>query len=344
METLPKSTTERVYFKKCLTSIRGQENGILVGFDDGSEEGPFDLVVGCDGVNSVVKEYISSGTISKSSEKQKTAIYSGIRIRYAVQDTTPAPTSNSKQEATFFQYFGNGAYALAGTYGAGKGRDPVQCAYTIYLDDEYIGPFRKRDSNRPTGRVDENVDWSEMAQGTATRRMMLEQIQESGVPDSLVRPIIEKSSRFFELGVYLHNPFSSRGWRKQIPASGGRFCTMAGDAAHAMPPFLGQGANQAIQDSYCLAKMIFEYNAALGETDSSRDEINFEDTLRSYEKIRWEPTTNISVKSAVLGYLEAGPGLIAKVRDVVFFTLGKLGIAKKVYVNAALPKVDREET
>jgi 2-polyprenyl-6-methoxyphenol hydroxylase-like FAD-dependent oxidoreductase len=29
---------------------------------------------------------------------------------------------------------------------------------------------------------------------------------------------------------------------------------LAGDSCHAMPPFLGQGANQSLQDAYCMAE------------------------------------------------------------------------------------------
>ena len=38
-------------------------------------------------------------------------------------------------------------------------------------------------------------------------------------------------------------------------SKGGR-AVLLGDAAHAMAPFLGQGANQAIQDGYCLASCL----------------------------------------------------------------------------------------
>lgn len=52
---------------------------------------------------------------------------------------------------------------------------------------------------------------------------------------------------------------------------------LLGDAAHAMPPFLGQGANQAIQDAYCLAREL----AALDGKHASLDE-----ALASYESTR----------------------------------------------------------
>ena len=337
MDTLPDQTLNRIKFNKSLVQINGNNNdGISIGFNDGSTEGPFDLVVGCDGVGSAVKSYVSNDFIPQSGEKGSQSLYSGIRIRYAVQDTNVV-NPGKDEGATLSQYFGNGAYALEGIYGAGKGRNPIKCAFTIYLDDDYIGPFiRKKPADQSPGLSDENADWSQDNR-KGTCELMLEQIQECNVPGAMnLRPIIEEASRFFELGVYFHSPFSKNGWRRKVPNSGGRFCTLGGDAAHAMPPFLGQGSNQAIQDAYCLAKKIFEYNKALA---NDSEEIDFEEVLKSYETVRWGPTASISAKAFLLGYLEAGVGFIAKFRDVFFFTLGSLGVAKKVFLGAAVPEV-----
>ena len=82
---------------------------------------------------------------------------------------------------------------------------------------------------------------------------------------------------------------------------------------------------------------IFEFNKALANDD---EEINFGGVLKSYEKVRWGPTTSISAKASILGYLEASAGYIAKFRDMFFFTLGSLGVAKKVYLGAAVPNVE----
>ena len=103
----------------------------------------------------------------------------------------------------------------------------------------------------------------------------------------------------------------------------------------AMPPFLGQGANQALQDSYTLASKIHDYNCKI-KTDPGAD---LRTSLKEYETIRWLPTTSITIKAALLGYLEVGPSLLAKFRDAFFFVMGKAGVAKKVFLSSANPKM-----
>ena len=40
-----------------------------------------------------------------------------------------------------------------------------------------------------------------------------------------------------------------------------------------------------------------------------------------------------------MGYLEVGPGLLGNFRDAFFFVMGKVGVAKKIFVDAATPKM-----
>ena len=117
---------------------------------------------------------------------------------------------------------------------------------------------------------------------------------------------------------------------------------LCGDAAHAMPPFLGQGANQGIRDADLLARTICRYNrdaAAGGLSDDGSDDLT--SRLRSFQRARWTQTTQISLKSIFLGYLETGSvefPLLSAFRDRFFSFAGKVGLAKYVWVDGATPK------
>jgi len=68
-------------------------------------------------------------------------------------------------------------------------------------------------------------------------------------------------NQFFDLGV--------RDTTLSIPLqkwhSGCGRVVILGDSAHAMPPFLGQGANQALQDGFVLARGIRKINEKEGQ-------------------------------------------------------------------------------
>jgi salicylate hydroxylase len=350
-ETLPEETRDCVQFGKTLTDIvtAADGSGVTLKFADGTTSGPFDLVIGCDGVKSAVKEYIEEGSISQDAAKREgaaAALYSGVRIRYAVKDGDASePQAKS---AILSQYFGNGAYALDGTYGAGAGKPNAKASFIVYLDDKYFGPFKKTkeaangsSSNKNEPVVGENADWTQdvLMAADRTRDKMLEQLKVSGIPDTDLVPTISNADRFFDFGVYFHNPFTFAGWSKEIYNSNGSLAVLCGDAAHAFPPFLGQGSNQAIQDAYCLSKKVRQYNAQIQRGDE--DIPALKELFKEYETTRWPATFEITLKSAFLGYLETGgeEGVYAKFRDVFFKTMGVVGVAQQVLISAATPKV-----
>lgn len=337
LDQLPKSV--QVQFGKKLMQIVPTSDGCYTcEFADGSKSNnDYDLIVGAEGINSVAKQYVQNRQSRRSSTttdgSDKRAIYSGIRIRYAVADGIPGDPV--EQTATLRQHFGKGAYALSGVYGAGLRQPNTQCAFIVYLDDDYIGPFKRREKRSSSSVViGENADWSQDNRQTVetARQTMLDQLQQSNIPTTTeVGRIIAKADRFFELGSYFHNllgKWSSEG------------VVLCGDSAHALPPFLGQGSNQAIQDAYCLVEQIFAYNTAVEKGGGSHS-ILLQDYLDEYEKKRWPSTFSVFWKAAFLGYLETGgvDGFYSKFRDVFFKTMGIVGVAEKVLVEAATPRM-----
>jgi len=93
---------------------------------------------------------------------------------------------------------------------------------------------------------------------------------------------LRNSSRLLHFGVY-HMPSGQSTWSK------GRVCLL-GDAVHATTPFMGQGANQAMQSAYCLARLLQEHDVA-----------DYSDVFRKYHAIREPPTSNIIDMSGQVG-------------------------------------------
>ena len=350
-------------------------------FADGTKTGPYQVVVGCEGINSVLKGVVD-GRKKPNSSSRRTALYSGIRIRFAVGDdvvsankdgTTTPSTTKATTSSSFVQHLGRGIYALDSIYGGGGAASAIQrCAFIVYLDPNRWGPlprlWGRNDDNdddtlaaaasataATTTVEDENADWRQEQQLDAMRSTMQQQLLDGGIHDPALQATIASATQCFELGSYFHSPFGA--WSSQ-PQAGQAQVVLCGDAAHALPPFLGQGANQAMQDAYCLTQRLVAYNADVANSNApsttpSTDPNNdagepiaplpktLHDYCKEYEQRRWPATTSILVKSIFLGYLETGgfDGVFGPLRNNVFRFLFAIGVVPKILLGAAVPRV-----
>lgn len=98
-----------------------------------------------------------------------------------------------------------------------------------------------------------------------------------------------------------------------------------------MPPFLGQGANQAIQDAYALAISL----AGIGTSFKDLSE-----ALQAFEAVRKVPTNAILQTSRVAGFLETRGGFVGMAaRNNLFRILGVTGIVGQTFIQSATPRV-----
>jgi len=266
-----------------VAAVETAGGGATLRFDDGTFEA-VDLVVGCDGIASVVK--------NDCFPDEPPPTYSGVKILFAVGPPGARPQGS---EDAFHQWLGDGAYCLSASYGGEN-----DCLALCYADDT---------------PASENAGWQD---ATAGREACETRLRAASFPEEVLA-VSAAAERFYETSVYFRQP--SLRWSTADGSA-----VLLGDAAHAMPPFLGQGANQALCDAYRLASCLKQVG---GE---HRD---VPDALRAYQLARWWPTTRLQLNSRILGFLETQSGPGALFRDGFFFTTGKLGVAKKVFIDAA---------
>ncbi|OUS45770.1 hypothetical protein BE221DRAFT_12681 [Ostreococcus tauri] len=280
-------------FDRDVKAVRSGGSQATIEFTDGAVEA-FDLVIGADGIDSRAREAVDGG--------ESPPIYSGIRIVFGC---TTAGSSVREDVNTAEQWFADGAYCLVFTGGgdlASKQHNIALC-----VQDE--------------ARRDENASWRAKP---SAKEETLKLMREKGMPQSVI-DVTEACDRFFDVGVHYHDVLES--WSDESGT-----IALVGDSCHAMPPFLGQGANQAMQDALCIAQ-------ELAKVGTEHDTVK--DALVAYEGVRKGPTAAIMQSSRFIGALETGAGPVSLFRDVAFFVAGTLGITGKVFMSGAMPRYER---
>ena len=162
----------------------GQE--VVCRFDDGEEEA-FDLVIGCDGVKSKVRDQVVGG--------EESAIYSGKRILFGIAPHTDGANGSRPKEVQgeVHQWFGEGTYTFTTSYGGVTGPRYDQIAVITAADVP---------TNLPLGRA---VLFSATASGAS---VWMKRASAIGPASKLATALVIDASR--SIG---HSPGHLRGHR-----------------------------------------------------------------------------------------------------------------------------------
>ena len=271
------------------------------------EQASYDLVVGADGLRSAVRAALLGDAAPPA------PLYAGIRIAFAVVPRCNAAAERLRPAPSqVHQWFAPGAYALA--YSAGRGLGAT--------DGEDAGAHCLALCWRDDAAAAENPRWD----ASAVRSALLTRLRAGGFPPEVLALAAAADERAFELGVRYHAPLPSGAWAHPS----GRMLIL-GDAAHAMPPFLGQGANQAIQDAAALASRLAKVGTTQLPTMAAAAD--------SFQATRLGPTAALQTSSRFVGLLDTLPAPWHPLRDFSLAFAGRSGIAAQIFISGALPRV-----
>lgn len=330
------NTKVRVVNGKEVASVKEDEDSdtVTLMMKDGTEEEGFDMVFGADGVRSAVASYVDP----VYTDLRDDSFFTGFRVTYCVSEVDNDFSLRPNSRGAFLQFFGDSCYVLTASYGGVKGVQHM--AAVVYRDD--------RDST-----FGGNAAWKSESEGSlkdATLRRVraaglfsrypeIERLLAGCADDSL----IDLGVRGKSLMTALQNPLgvlqSSVGAKSVWGSTSGRVL-LTGDSAHAMPPFLGQGANQALQDAYLLANGVARINGRGGTPSSRLTAIQLKSLVSEYQRKRYLHTLQLSLKAFLLGFIETLPGpLGALLRDNFFKVMAKVGVVSFVFLDGAKPRV-----
>lgn len=232
-------------------------------------------------------------TVRKAVAGDVTADYTGLQIIFGV-----AEQPIRKDERAVVAVWGDGVAGLHFSAGGSTRRDIVAVS-----------------SRSP-------VPAPEVWDAAAAQQEGLQVVSAARMPAE-VQDLVAGCSRMFKLGIYHHRQLE----RWSDPE--GRI-VLIGDASHATSPYMGQGANQAIQDAVALATRL---------ANVGKEYTNVAAALQSYEARRKPVTTEITNNSYMLGRLETSSGLQAYGRDALMWGLLSSGILLKQLARKATPVI-----
>ncbi|KAI0095538.1 FAD/NAD(P)-binding domain-containing protein [Hypoxylon sp. NC0597] len=250
-----------VKFNKEAVSIAHKEDGrVAIQFKDGTV-GEADVVVGCDGINSRVRQLIlgEANPASYPCYTNKYCFRALVPMEKAREVLGEERTTGGDKSLNRFMYIGPNAHYI--TYPVAKGQ-----FMNVLLVISDPNPWHTEDGKHTTiGSKPEALqafaDWHPRVKGMAD--MLPDQLQKWAIFDMFDNPA----------------PYYYRG-----------SVAVAGDAAHAAGPHLGSGAGFGIEDALVLATLLEAVNARLeGLSQKARVELCHA-ALVAYNNVRYDRT------------------------------------------------------
>ncbi|KAK2606282.1 hypothetical protein QQS21_003330 [Conoideocrella luteorostrata] len=204
-----------VQFGKRLVELEESKDGVILSFEDGSSAYA-DVVVGCDGIKSKVKEHI----LSPEEVRQTKPRYSGMYSYRAVLDMdTMIEAVGDRRARMSTWYIGKGSYGI--TYPIQRGKKAN------------VGLFTFKDSWDTDSWIRE-----------ATREDMQKDFGHMGKYVNRLMKYVHNPSQW----AIFEYPLISTFHKSRV--------AILGDAAHATTPHQGAGAGQAIEDVHVLVELL----------------------------------------------------------------------------------------
>ncbi|CAE7270362.1 nicC [Symbiodinium natans] len=222
-----------------------------------------DVVVASDGIHSFVRQKIFGAD---------EPVFTGFRVLYSVSSKPirPDPTVANMH---WVETAGTGYAILDVTAGQGEGRHDI-CLIVLGSQE----PVSDR--------------WD-----SAIVRERFAELAKNAAPDhEVLARAVESADVCFDWGIYQQPTRPS--W---ISAKGR--VVLLGDAAHATAPFMGQGANMAMHDAWCLSRVLLH------------QELSLQESLRLYEVTRKAYCENVVSASSKIGQMHTATGLKALGRN-----------------------------